>query len=608
MSWQIIFVYALVVFAIVLFFSNRVRLDLTAVMVMIALAASGVLTSTEVVSGFGNPLVMLIAGLFVVSEGLSRTGVAPWIGLRIAGLAGSNETQLILLLMPVVALLSAFMSSTGVVALFIPVVLSLAREAGVAPSRLLLPVAIASLIGGMLTLIGTPPNLVVNRSLIDAGLSGFEFFDFTLVGGVILILSIGFMFTLGRRLLPAITAHEATHKRKRLHEMASEYGIQNNLYRLRIQQQSPLINKTVSDMGLRRDFGLTVIAMERKNKLLVSLQPVLKDTRLMANDTLIVSAPGQDLNRQLQTLGLQDMGFPHGLQRRYQESFGVAEALVVPRSPLIGKSLLDSSLRERQHVNVLSVRRGEGTLALDFRHTNIQMGDILLITGAWSDIEQLSGPRRDLVLLELPDEIEQRTIHANQAPWAVAITLMMLILMVFQLTSNLLAVMLAAFAMIVTRCVEVEEAYRSMNWQSLVLIAGMLPLALALEKTGGSAQIVALLTSVFEGFGPHAILVGLFMLTSVFSQFISNTATTVLVAPIALSLAQDLNYNPAPFMMGVAIAASTAFATPIASPVNTLILAPGQYRFSDFLKLGVPLQILALIVTVILVPQVFPFS
>jgi di/tricarboxylate transporter len=607
MNWQTIFVYGVVVFAIGLFFSNRVRLDITAALVMILLAVSGVLTASEAVSGFGNPLVMLIAGLFVVSEGLNRTGVAPWIGLKIASFAGNGETQLLLVLMPVVALLSAFMSSTGVVALFIPVILSMAREAGIAPSRLLLPVAIASLVGGMLTLIGTPPNLVVNRSLIDAGFSGFGFFDFSLVGGSILIMTLLFMVVVGRRLLPVQTARAATSQRKRLHEMASDFGIQGNLYRLRIQPGSSLIDKTVSEMGLRRDHGLTVIAMERKYKLLMSLQPVLKDTRLRANDTLIVSTGVEDLAVQLETLGLEDKGFPHGLQRRYHESFGVAEALVVPRSPLIGKSLLESNLRERQRVNVLSVRRGDGPLALDFRHTEIQMGDVLLITGAWSDIEKLIGPRRDLVLLELPDEAAQRTWHANQAPWAVAITLMMLVLMVFQLTSNLLAVMLAAFAMIVTRCVAVEESYRSMNWQTLVLIAGMLPLALALDKTGGSAQIVSGLTGLFRGHGPHVMMIGLFVLTSVFSQFISNTATTVLLSPIALSLALDLNYQPYPFMMAVAIAASTAFATPIASPVNTLIVAPGQYRFTDFLKIGIPLQLLALVITVLLVPWIFPF-
>ena len=390
--------------------------------------------------------------------------------------------------------------------------------------------------------------------------------------------------------------------------MAEQYGIETNLHRLRIQPDSMLTGKTVGEVGLRRLFELTVIAVERQGAIMAELKPVLVETRLRANDILIVSAPSTAVAAHCQQLGLTDLGFPYGLQRRFRETFGVAEALVVPGSPLIGKTVHQSNVRQRQRLNVLSVRRSDGPLALDFQHTELQTGDILLVAGAWSDLEQLSGPRRDLVLLELPEEIAERTWHGNQAPWAVLITLAMLVLMVSQLTSNLVAVMLAAFAMVATRCVEMEEAYSSMNWQSLVLIAGMLPLANALEVTGGAGLIVTALTSTFRDLGPHAIMAGLFLLTSLFSQFISNTATTVLIAPIALSLAVDLDYTPAPFMMTVAIAASTAFATPVASPVNTLILAPGQYRFSDFLKVGVPLQLIALVVTVILVPLVFPLS
>lgn len=606
MSWEIWFVYTLIAFAVVLFFDGRVRLDMTAAMVIIALALSGVLTPAEAVAGFGNPLVMLIAGLFVVSEGLYRTGVAAWIGLRIASVASHSEVRLILLLMPVVALLSAVMSSTGVVALFVPVVLSLAREAGIAPARLLLPVAIASLIGGMLTLIGTPPNLVVNRALIDAGLPGFGFFDFSLVGGAILLAGVAFMLWPGRRLLPTRGVASTGPQRKRLHEMAAQFGIEDDLHRLRAASDSLLLGKTVGEVGLRRNYKLTVIAVERRGTLMNSLQPVLIETRLQAGDILIVSALPADVAAHAGELGLRHIGFPHGLQRRFRESFGVAEALVPPESPLIGKTVHHSSLRERQRLNLLSLRRGEGTLALDFVHTELQAGDVLLLAGAWTDLEKLSGPRSDLLLLELPEEAVERTWHGNQAALAVLITLSMLLLMTTQLTSNLVAVMLAALAMVAARCVQVEEAYRSMNWQSLVLIAGMLPLADALQKTGGGGQIVEVLTGAFNGLGPRAILVGLFLLTSLLSQFISNTATTVLIAPIALSLAVDLGYAPAPFMMTVAIAASTAFATPVASPVNALILAPGQYRFSDFLKIGVPLQLIALLLTVLLVPLVFP--
>lgn len=608
MSWETGFVFALIAGAIGLFFSGRVRLDLTAAIVIIALALSGVLTPAESVAGFGSPLVLLIAGLFVVSEGLYRTGVASWVGLKIAAIASDSEVRLLMLLMPVVAVLSAVMSSTGVVALFLPVVMSLAREAGISAARLLLPVAIASLIGGMLTLIGTPPNLVVNRALIEAGLEGFGFFDFTLIGGAILIAGMVYMWLAGRRLLPVHAVGAPTQTRRRLHEMAAAHGIENDLHRLQVDPGSALVGHTVSEVRLRRKHQLTVIAVQRQGRLINSLTPVLIETRLHVGDILIVSAPADIVAPRTIQLGLTNLGFPHGLQRRFRESFGVAEALVPPGSPLIGKTVYETSLRQRQRLNLLSIRRGEGPLALDFSNTDLRAGDVLLLAGAWTDLERLAGPRRDLVLLELPEEVSQRTWHANQAVWAALIVAGMVVLMVTQLTSNLVAVMLAAFAMVVARCVSMDEAYRSMNWQSLVLIAGMLPLADALAKTGGDELIVSGLNLLFRDLGPTAILASLFMLTSVLSQFISNTATTVLVAPIALNAALGLGYAPAPFLMTVAIAASTAFATPVASPVNALVIAPGQYRFTDFLKLGVPLQLLALLITVLLVPIVFPLN
>ncbi len=606
MNWQPYFVYLLILLAIALFFSGRVRLDLTAALVILALALSGVVTPAEAVAGFGDPLVMMIAGLFVIGEGLHRTGVAARVGQQIASLGRGSERHLILLLMPSVAVLSAFMSSTGVVAIFIPVVLSMAREAGLSARRLLMPLAIASLIGGMLTLIGTPPNIAVSRALVDAGLQGFSFFDFTPVGFVILSVGVLYMLTLGRRLLPDADEPASLGSLRTLRDMAQDYAIEEGLHRLQVRGKSPLCNMTVGEIGLRRNFGITVVAVERHGALLTALKPVLIETRLREGDVLFVVAPQATIDSHGESLELTDLGFPSGLRRRLQGQFGMAEALVVPGSPLVGKTVREGNFRKRQGLTVLSVRRADQPMALDFDQTRLEAGDMLLLAGPWEALERMDGPRRDMVLLELPQEIAERTWHGNQAPWAVLVTVGMLILMTFQLTSNLVAVMLAAFAMVVTRCVSMEEAYRSMNWQSLVLIAGMLPLARALEVSGGSGLIVSSLAELFHDLGPRALLAALFLLTSLFSQFISNTATTVLIAPIALSLALDMGLTPAPFLMTVAIAASTAFATPVASPVNTLILGPGNYRFGDFLRVGVPLQLVALIVTVLVVPLVFP--
>ena len=598
LGWEGYFVYGLIALAVLGFASGRFRLDLIAGGVMIALAVSGILKPAQIVAEFGNPLVILIAGLFVISEGLSRTGVASAVGQAIARLSGNSETRLLLLLMPVVAGLSGVMSSTGVVALFIPVVLTLAREAGLAASRLLMPVSIASLIGGMLTLIGTPPNLVVNQALIAQGLPGFGFFEFAEIGLPLLIFALLYLLWLQRR-QSGPGQQQGSPAARSMFALAERYQMGDSLRRIQIRQGSPLAGQTVGEAALRREHGLTVIGVERHGHLLTTLQPVLVETRLQERDVLFVVATRAALERASPPLALVDIGFPNHLQRRFRENFGISETLVVPESPLIGKTVLEAGFRARQKINVLGLRRGQHTEPLDFRETRLQSGDVLLVAGAWSDLDRLTGPRPDLILLQMPSESDDRIWYADRAPMAIGITVAMLVAMVFGLVGNLLAVMLAAFAMLVTRCVKAEEAYRSMNWQSLMLIAGMLPLAEALQVSGGAGLLVGLLTEGFSGLGPMALLFGLFILTSLLSQFISNTATTVLLAPIALGLAQDLGYPPEALLMTVAIAASTAFATPVASPVNILVMAPGGYRFMDFVRVGVPLQVIACVFTVL---------
>lgn len=601
---EILFVFVLLFITIGLFIWDRIRMDIVAMMVVVTLAVSGVITPAETVSGFGQSLVVMIAGLFVVGEGLFRTGVAAAVGNWILKLGGEHEKRLLLVLIPVVAAMSAFMSSTGAVALFIPVVLSICRTAGLQPSRMLMPLAFASLIGGMMTLIGTPPNMVVSTQLETAGLAPFAFFDFTLIGAVILLVGTLYLVFIAPALLPSTGVRENQHPN--LKEFAERYGIQDNLYQLRVRQDSELIGETVSSARLRTGYEVVVFAIRRNGKMLSSLMPVLSETRIKSGDMLIAYGNPDDIERLCMEQGALFLGFPEDQRQRVSKEFGVAEIMLHNRSPMIGKTIKAGRFREQFNLSVIGVLRDGKPLATGFNGEPLQVGDTLLLAGGWRYIEALDE-RRKFVVLETPAEMTEVSARWGHAPYALLIMVAMLGLMVSGVLSSLSAILLAAMAMVLTGCITMNEAYKSLNSSSLVLIAGMLPLALAMKKTGGLDLIVDLLLNALGQSTPLIICAGLFVLTSVLSQFISNTATTVLIAPIAIAVSQSLGMQPEPFMMTVAIAASTAFSTPIASPVNTLVLAPGGYRFVDFVKVGLPLQILALIITLTITPWVFPF-
>lgn len=606
MTTEIGFVLGLLGVTIALFVSDRLRMDLVALLVVVVLALSGIVTPAEAVSGFGNPTVIMIAALFVVGEGLFRTGIAAAAGNWLLRVGGRSETRLLLFLLPVVALLSAFMSSTGAVALLIPVVLSMARRSGMQPSRLMMPLAFAALIGGMLTLIGTPPNIVVSNSLKAAGLEPFGFFEFTPIGLAVLLVGVLYLLLVGRRLLPQRDQVDQGPQEPTLAVLAERYGIADQLHRLMVEPFSPLAHRTPVEAALRTEHEVTVIAIRRSGSVLSALIPVLSNTRIEVRDELWVYGSPERIEALCQSHRLRRVGEPDTERNRMQQAFGVAEVLLPPESPLAGRSIREGQYRERLGLSVIGVRRHGQPLTTDYTGTRLEAGDTLLLAGGWPRIRALEG-RRDLVVLQTPAELREIPSHGRRAPLALAILLLMLVTMTAGWLPALPTILLAALAMILTGCVSFEEALKSLNATSLILIAGMLPLALAMEKSGALGFVVEHLVALLGGASPLLLASGLFLLTSLLSQFISNTATTVLVAPIALNTAQLLGVNPEPLLMTVAIAASTAFATPIASPVNTLVLAPGNYRFADFARVGIPLQLLALVVTLLLTPRLFPF-
>lgn len=609
MTGDMLLVFALLLATIALFISDRLRMDVVAIILIIALMLTGLLSPAEALAGFGDPLVILIAALFVVGEGLFRTGVAFSVGNWLVGMAGTSELRLLVLLMLVVAVLSAFMSNTGAVAIFIPVALNLANRAGIAPSRLLLPMAYAGSIGGMLTLIGTPPNLVVTTELSRAGLEPFNFFSFTPIGLLILAMAIIFILTLGAVLLPSEARESGgqTPDRLSLSDLVQAYGIDDRFHMLKLGPDSPLIGTTVGQALLRTRFGVTVIALERNERGKPIAVPVMIDTDYRSGDVLFMTGSEAAVAALIESVaGLRRVPIEERHLATVKEEVGLAEVLLAPRSELNGHTIREVRFREDYGLSVLGILRKGRPLREGLLDTRLEFGDSLLVGGGWRQIELLQRNLNNFIVLTLPREMDEVAPYRERAPWALGIVAIMLVLMTFSLVPTVTAVLLAGLAMVLARCVTMEEAYKAVNWQSVVLIAGMLPMATALDKTGALKLIVDGLVDSLGDLGPIALMGGLFLLTTVFSQFISNTATAVLVAPIALGAATGLGVSPYPLLMTVALGASTAFSTPMASPVNTLVIGPGGYKFVDFLKLGIPLQLLAMAITLICVPLLFP--
>ncbi len=592
------------VVTILLFASDRFRLDLIALLSLLVLSLSGILTSSEALAGFADPLVIMIAGLFVVGEGIFRTGLADALGQRLERLAGNQPIRLLITVMLTTALLSAFLSSTGTVAVMLPVVMSMARRKHLSPSKLLIPLSFASLLGGMLTLIGTPPNLVVNNQLQGAGMAGFGFFEFFPVGVVMLVIGVLFMVTIGQRLLPDRQENGANGQSQLSSlQLARTYRLDQLVHSVRVSSASPLIGHSLGQLQLRGQYNITVLGIETHTPRGMHLRQAEVGSIIHEQEILYILGQKDDLDRFASDNGLESIGdnkLPTGMLS--------AEVIIPPRSSLLGQSLKVTRFHDRYNVTVLALRRGASLHQDLFREQALEIGDSLLITGTHRDLSRLRKERQDLIMVSEPEELQSQSLDMRKASRALLIMLGMLILMTFNIVPNVQAVLLAAVAMVVSACLSLPQAYRSINAESVVLIAAILPMATALETTGALALIIGGLEGALAAAGPYIILLTLFVITSLLSQVISNTATAVLIAPVAIALGSSLGVDPRPLLMAVAVAASTAFLTPVASPVNTLVLNPGNYRFMDFMRVGIILQVLMLLATLLVVPLFFPFN
>lgn len=607
--------------AILLFITEWLRVDVVALGVVVVLILTGVLTTNEAISGFSSSAVMTIAALFVVGGAVMQTGLAGNIGRRILTIAGGSQTRLLIVIMAAVALLSGFMSDTGTVAVLLPAILSLALNTKISPSKLLIPLAIGSLLGGAMTLIGTPPNIIVSDVLRVAGYQPFQFFDYTPIGLILLVIGIGYMLLVGFRLLPNYRPKQDVQRVETPEELVELYKLPDNLFRLRVRRSSPLDGKSLEHSGIRQKYSMNILDILRdsnprevaklgERRIIIESEPELispePETTLIAGDLLIVQGEASDVSfgaAQL-NLGLQPVQ-PADQQVLVNTEIGLAEILLPPRSRLVGKTIVNSRIGTLYRLTVLGIHRPGMDDELELKTTPLRFGDTLLVQGAWEDILALRRRRRDFVVMGQPEEMIAAPAR-KKAPIALLILAAMLLLMITGLIPVAAASMLAGLAMILTGCLTIDDAYEAVDWKSIVLIAGMLPMAIALEKVGLVELAANGLTASFGTMSSLVVMTSLFLITSLFTQVLSNTATTVLIAPIALATAQNMGLQPQAFMMTIAIAASMAFASPVASPVNTLVMGAGNYKFSDYIKVGVPLILIAMVITVLVLPLLWP--
>lgn len=609
----------------VFFVNGKLRSDLAALCALVLLIVFNILTPEEALSGFSNPIVIMMVGLFVVGGAIFKTGLAKMISSKILRLAGKSELKLFILIMMVTAFIGAFVSNTGTVALMLPIVVSMAASANISPGRFLMPLAFASSMGGMATLIGTPPNLVVDEVLSNAGFTDLSFFSFTPIGVICVLIGLVVLIPLSKFFLVKKEDDKDTktttgHSPK---ELAKKYQLSDNLYRIQIRPGSRIGGKKLQELNITQAYNLSILEIRRQSssqgRFLKTVDQSLAGphTELQENDILYVFGPFEKVNQfaKEQNLELTDTHVSEYVEGAEVEKLsvreiGIAEVLLMPDSKLINKVVKDSGFRDKYSVNILGIQRKGEYILNDIKDIKMHAGDILLIQGTWDSIARMSQKQSQWVVLGQPLEEASKVTLDYKAPVAALIMVLMIAAMVFDFIPipPVAAVIIAGILMVLTGCFRnVEEAYKTINWESVVLIAAMLPMSLALEKTGASNLISEKLVSGLGDYGPLVLMAGIYFTTSLLTMFISNTATAVLVAPIALQSAIAINVSPYPFLLAVTVGASMCFASPFSTPPNALVMSAGKYTFMDYVKVGLPLQIVMGIVMVFILPLLFPF-
>mgnify|MGYP000416338715 FL=1 len=608
----------ILVLSAIFFMIGKIRSDLIALCSLILLVLFDILTPAEALSGFSNSVVIMMVGLFVVGGAIFQTGLAKMVSGKIMRTAGKNQFYLFILVMLVTSFVGAFVSNTGTVALMLPIVVSLANSADMSPSRLLMPLAFASSMGGMLTLIGTPPNLVIQEAIVDAGLEPLSFFSFTPVGLVCIAVGIIVLIPLSKWFLSRKKRQAEDEKKSHpsMEELLREYQLEQRLFRVQVPADSTYCGKMLQELDISEKYGVGILEIRRKLSTRRHFFNNIYDhitagphTVIQSGDILYLSGDAERVSQMAGDNALWKLDTIYNTSESDKmNQTGVAEVLLLHNSSLHNVAVRDCGFREKFNINILGIQRNDTYYVHDLRDFRMHSGDALLVQGEWCDIARMSREQNDWVVLGQPIEQVAKVTIDRKAPVAAGIMLLMILAMIFDWIPAVMAVIIAAVLMVFTGCLRnVEDAYRTINWESIVLIAAMMPMSLALEKTGASSGISMALVSGLGEYGPLALLAGIYFTTSLMTMFISNTATAVLLAPIAMQSAVSLGVSPYPYLFAVTVAASMCFASPFSTPPNALVMSAGKYTFMDYVKVGLPLQLVIGIVMIFVLPLLFPF-
>lgn len=576
-----------------LLITEKISVDLTAVGIVVLLVVTRILTPREAVGGFANPALITVGAMFIVSKGMVRTGGVEFLGRKILKIANGNHRLALIIILASVAIASAFMNNTPVVILFIPVVMAMCCEFGLSPSKFLIPVSYASILAGTCTLIGTSTNIIISDLSISYGYDGLSMFELSKLGVPLAILGIVFIYFFAPRILPALNSPVC---------QVGDNSHRQYLAELRIPEKSNLIGQSPAEIFKDKYESTSVVELINRSFI---YHPDRVRMTVSPQDILLVKGSLNDLiailNNEEVELPSAEKDLVFGAQK---DQPIVVELIIPPSSSLRGTRLENTRLIRDKSINIIAVKRTNLHISeRQLREVRLQTGDILLI---WCPESKLESIRSELDVIVVED-VHEELIHQRKAWWSIINFICMIATATLGLADIMTCALTAAFLMIITGCLQMRDAYRALQADVLLLIAGTIALGEAMQKTGTSQLYAETFLAMFSGYSPTIVLGAIIFLASVCTQILSNNATAVLLLPIAISTALGIGVDPRPFIIGICFGASACFATPVGYQTNLMVYGPGGYSFADFFKLGIPLNAFVVLASTIVIPMIWPF-